>query len=48
MANWIPFNHELFLPMVANLQGEHDAYLNSPRNDWTPQKRTALCTGKYL
>jgi hypothetical protein len=30
------------MPIVVNLK-EHNLYLNPPPNDWTPQRKGALC-----
>ncbi len=46
MANWLPFDADIYAPMVQNIKNEVGVVLNPPVNDWTDASRGALRDGK--
>lgn len=46
MANWLPFDADIYAPMVQNIQNEVGVVRNPPDNNWTDTRKGALRDGK--
>lgn len=46
MANWLPFDANIYAPMVQNIQNEVGVVRNPPVNNWTDARKGALRDGK--
>ncbi len=46
MANWLPFDANIYAPMVQNIQNEVGVIRNPPVNNWTDARKGALRDGK--
>ena len=46
MPNWLPFDANIYAPMVQNIQNEVGVVRNPPVNNWTDARKGALRDGK--